>query len=521
MGISTNYNQTQLQQLEQERAMLLQQQQQMLLQAQYEQEQQDIHSQYQTESGTSQLVSWGSNNSSTDGNDDGKIGFWSGVGHFIKGATVGFVRSALGFEKDGSWSFGKALKNLAIGAAIGVATVATGGAALAVVGAVGAVTTAYGAAKAGVTVANAKTDKEAKDACEEMGENVTGFALSATAMKAGVSKMHATEAAAGRYNGLKGYKNVAVDLAQDGRQALSNVRNSFKDGTVIEDVTALGNKAWGNLQAAYGKGSAQNTVNDRINEINKKIEDLKAKMEKEGTSTADKAGFNKEIKALEAQRQAYTDASRVGSVEEAQARITEAEGNISKLEQLKAQETSPARQQVYQRQIDAAQSQLKTYKEVVNQRITAARNGQGGIELPKSERSSYIQEIKDLRTKLTEAEKALAEAKKVVSNGDTSAAAKAAVEAAQQRVNGLNADLSTNRMLASVTNGRDYIGGVRQAVRGYNRTLPEYGTIGGQKILGHTVVPKVNITTAAAAPFMQGSEEQEQYNPYIQYGYAV
>ena len=119
----------------------------------------------------------------TDGKDDGKIGFFSAAGNFVKGAVNGLANGIKGMfcDKEGNFSLGNTLKSAAtIGAcfipivgpyiAFGLCTYGV------VKGTTGAITSI---AKA----ATAETDAEAKEAFQSMGSNTLVAGLSAYGLK--------------------------------------------------------------------------------------------------------------------------------------------------------------------------------------------------------------------------------------------------------------------------------------------------------------------------------------------------
>ena len=81
------------------------------------------------------------------GKDDGKIGFWKGLKSFGKG-LLNFAGGLIGFDKNGNFSAGRLLKNVAIGAGVAAACVLTAGTALpAIIAGLGVATAGAGLVK--------------------------------------------------------------------------------------------------------------------------------------------------------------------------------------------------------------------------------------------------------------------------------------------------------------------------------------------------------------------------------------
>ena len=109
---------------------------------------------------------------STDGNDDGKISFKEGLISYGKG-LIGIVKSIKNHPV-------KTLACIAAGVGIGVLT---GGAALPIMAVAGATAGAGAIVYGGYKAATAKTDGEAKQAFETMGNGTTALATSAIGSK--------------------------------------------------------------------------------------------------------------------------------------------------------------------------------------------------------------------------------------------------------------------------------------------------------------------------------------------------
>lgn len=125
----------------------------------------------------------------SDGEDDGKIGFFDAIGSTVKGAVEGVVNGIKGcfFDENGNFSLGNTLKTaLTVGACFipGVGPVVATG-----LCAYGAVKGGIGVAKGVAAAATAETDAEAKAAFESIGANGVATAASAVGLKASASAL--------------------------------------------------------------------------------------------------------------------------------------------------------------------------------------------------------------------------------------------------------------------------------------------------------------------------------------------
>ncbi len=132
-------------------------------------------------------------NTCTDGKDDGKIGLASAVGNIAQGAGKGVLNAVKGAftNSQGKFSILKTAATLGIGA-LCVTFPAVGLAACAIGGVTGGAKLATGVLNA----VNAKTDSEAKDAWEAVGEGGVTVAASVAGAKASYNAVQATASAA-------------------------------------------------------------------------------------------------------------------------------------------------------------------------------------------------------------------------------------------------------------------------------------------------------------------------------------
>ena len=121
-----------------------------------------------------------------DGKDDGSIGFWEAAKNLLNGG-LNFFKSLV-CDDEGNFSLTKTLKTVAIAAAVTIGAVA-----FPVVGTALAVLAVGMGAKdiicAGIDIANAKTDKDAALAWQNMGSGLTEEIIAVT----GAKKMGAFE----------------------------------------------------------------------------------------------------------------------------------------------------------------------------------------------------------------------------------------------------------------------------------------------------------------------------------------
>jgi len=157
-------------------------------------------------------------NTCTDGVDDGHIGFFPAVGEVIEGAGNGLINGIKGMflDSQGNFSFLNTLKTVGMGAAC-IAFPAFG------LGlcAVGAVTGGAKFVSNIATALNSKTDAEAKDAWENVGDG--GLTL-------GLSLLGAKES----------YKAVIKSAGHLSKIASMKNAGTWEKATVLEKAAALG-----------------------------------------------------------------------------------------------------------------------------------------------------------------------------------------------------------------------------------------------------------------------------------------
>lgn len=249
-----------------------------------------------------------SENTCTDGNDDGKIGFFAAAGHAIKGAAKGLWNGIKGCftNSEGKFSLGKTLLTVGMGA-LCIAFPAVGLVACGIGAVSGAVTLGKGIYNA----ATAETDAEAKDAWENIGDgaftvatSVVGAKASFKAVKAtstaGISSVDDAAKAAGKVGGdvdkIKNLDNVddAIKAVKEMGGDTSKLGNLAEDATKLDKAKALLSDSWsstknqGKIVLAKGtelKNEAKlNKEAKAYNENSEKIRSYKQKIN-DGTIT--------------------------------------------------------------------------------------------------------------------------------------------------------------------------------------------------------------------------------------------
>lgn len=176
---------------------------------------------------TSQADSFSSStdNTCTDGKDDGKIGFFSALGNAVQGVGKTIVNGIKGMftNKEGKFSLGKTL--LTVGtAALCIAVPAVGFAVACIGGVMGAVQIGKGA----INAANATTDAEAKAAWEDIGGGAFTVGMSVVGAKAGVKAVKSTSTATNGLASLDDAATIGQKAKAFGHDMISSTTNNFK-----------------------------------------------------------------------------------------------------------------------------------------------------------------------------------------------------------------------------------------------------------------------------------------------------
>ena len=189
-----------------------------------------------------------SNEGCTDGNDDGKIGFFSAVGNAIKGVGKTIVNGVKGMftNKEGKFSLGKTLLTVATAAAC-IAFPAVGLAACVVGGTMGAIQVGKGIYNA----ATAETDAEAKQAWQDVGGGAFTVAASVAGAKASVKAVQNSAGSASALAQLDDTASATQKLSALGKDMVTSTKNSAKN--VVSGAKNL---------AATAKAKAKTVAND-------------------------------------------------------------------------------------------------------------------------------------------------------------------------------------------------------------------------------------------------------------------
>lgn len=193
-----------------------------------------------------------------DTQNDGKIGFGKKVGNFFKGMTN--MVKGMFCDESGSFSFGKTLKTVAIGAAAAALCIVTGGAATPFLVAAGAAMGAYQFGKGAINAAVAKTDAEAEMAWQDIGAGTLSVGLSVAGAKGALKSSGVNTAEMTTWQAMKAYPKTLKDLSVAGY-------NQVKSGTAWTTIKTNSSNAWAkftnnknideNIQKKYDKEIAK------------------------------------------------------------------------------------------------------------------------------------------------------------------------------------------------------------------------------------------------------------------------
>lgn len=208
----------------------------------------------------------------TDGKDDGKIGFFSAAGNFVKGAVNGLANGIKGMfcDKEGNFSLGNTLKSAAI---IGSCFIPGVGpfiaAGLCVVGVAKGTT---GIIKSISAASNAQTDAEAKEAFQSLGSNSLTTGLSIAGLKGAtnvIAKSSGFESVLGKTNSVRS-SIVNTGIRSTAKQLSTSITNPYSGAVSTGLSKASGTGIKGNISRAYNvskevvKTGAEGTANNII-----------------------------------------------------------------------------------------------------------------------------------------------------------------------------------------------------------------------------------------------------------------
>lgn len=384
----------------------------------------------------------------TDGKDDGKIGFFEGVGSFFKGigkAVVNTVTSIVTDPKKLLLTAGAVALSIAFPPA-GVAMAVAGGVA-------GAVQVGKGIYNA----ATAKTDAEAKEALESMGSGTLQVGLSVVGAKAGLKAMSNTSGSA--MSALKAggskptfgqtVKAFAKDTVTGGRGASWAGKGSIKTAWTDTSSNAGGymltkgvSKLSGNIASdgvvkgtwesakEFGstvKNSYQNAKAERV--ANKEAQNL-SKNARQG---------QKEMEAIQKklQNKKLSDTQRAELTRQLEVAKQKVEGYTKTMQRSEVKNTSEI--QRLQNELDAAQrvqkkipknGAAKAKVETLKQQLEAQK-----------QLSAQTKTSLEAQSKLITAQEKLAQAKRTYENLGKNAT-EAQVKAAKEAVANAKAELA-------------------------------------------------------------------------------
>ncbi len=185
----------------------------------------------------------------TDGNDDGKIGFFEASKSVAKGAGKGLLNGVKGmfFNDNGKFSLGKTLKTAAtVGACFipGVGPVVAAG-----LCAFGAVKGVAGVANGVVNAAGASTDADKKAAFESIGGNTLSTALSVAGLKTSAGAIAKNAGKASLTEGAKGIGAKVGNAVKNTTESVKTYYNSawkttgknlFNNQKIAKDLSETG-----------------------------------------------------------------------------------------------------------------------------------------------------------------------------------------------------------------------------------------------------------------------------------------
>ena len=227
-----------------------------------------------------------------DKKGNGKIGFWRGLGNFLKGGVKFFTGMVT--DEEGNFSLTQVLKTVAIGAGIAAASALIPGAGAIL--ALGFLTHAgISAGRAIYNINTAKTEAETEQACQNLGSStVEGLLAFFGAKKSGAfgkARSAGKSALESGKNVYEGYKNGGIDLAKaKAKYEFGRVKDGLdttfgKNGTVHNRWKALTDKESLNLDGIKKTGTEATDV-----KFNEGVDAIKNKTQAEAL---------KEIKAIQ------------------------------------------------------------------------------------------------------------------------------------------------------------------------------------------------------------------------------
>lgn len=335
-----------------------------------------------------------------DGQDDGHISFWEKIKHVGKGA-LHFVTGMFTDEK-GNFSIGQTLKNVAIGVGVAALCVATAGTAVpAIIAGAGVAMAGTGLVKSGYKAATAKTDAEAEEAWEGLGTNTVALAASVAGAKGAMKSYNSAKGITTDYSGFKGSLRAVKDSTTIGfKEGYKGVKigvNALKEGnfktTVAQSASNYKSLVSSNLKNAFKTPTVAETHEQNLEKYDSQIKELEA--QKENLSGRELAKMNSKIERLKSQKTNYeTNYSTIDKVDnfgEAQKEILKLESEISDQKAKLSTTSNSITKTKLTQELNNMKQQLDTYKSVVNQKTTLARNLRSNIAQAKKNSKSTVE----------------------------------------------------------------------------------------------------------------------------------
>lgn len=316
----------------------------------------------------------------TDGKDDGKIGFWQGLKHFGKGIGK-FFTGLVGFDKDGNWSAGRLLKNVAIGAGIAAVCVLTAGTAVpAVIAAIGAYKAGDSLVNSGIRFFTAKTDAEARAAAEGMGTDTLAFAASVAGLKAAKAAKGsvATTPKQGFMGSIKsGWNNVTSFV----KHPINTVKSVWNQNASIvkNNWTTLKNNWKASKEALTIEGAQKQKVSSYETKINSLTEQMN-----NAKNAKIKADLQQQITKLTKEKDLITssfdEVNNLNSFAKVQSKISNTELKIAKLKKDLSTCKDATQKAKLTEKVNNLETQLEVFNRVAKQKVSQARNLNSQIE---------------------------------------------------------------------------------------------------------------------------------------------
>lgn len=326
------------------------------------------------------------------GKDDGKIGFWKGLKSFGKG-ILNFGAGLIGFDKNGNFSAGRLLKNVAVGAGIAAVCVLTAGTAVpAIIAGAGVAAAGAGIAKSQYQFWTAKTDAQAIAAMEDTGSNSVALGLSLVGAKATMKQVPGVDAA--KYDGAIGTLKAGWDSSTIGvTKGLSAIKTGYKaykaggfstlKNTAGNNWTAFKNTVVTNYKNATKTPTLEEQQANRVKQYDDKIENLQEQLQ----NTTDKVArrtLRKEANKYKAQKanveKAFNEINSEKSFASAQAKLADMQAQIAKLKYESKMYEGTLKGTKADIKLAQLEDQVNVYESVISQKTTQARNIRAEID---------------------------------------------------------------------------------------------------------------------------------------------